>query len=196
LADAAALGRATEILPVGVSTSVWDGGDMQSRLNSERMQRRAPWAVLAGLGLLHWFFGNVYEAAVDMPQLLADAQPNRAMRLLGAGSPLRYYLPAAPVTLVATVAALIDSWRSGGNRCVIATAAASTASAGALTAYLVKAVNLRLLHTEKPLSATESRELVRTWHRGNLIRLTFLAIAGWALRQSRLPGQRLPDIAA
>ena len=162
---------------------------MQSRLNSERMQRRAPWAAVASLGQLHWFFGNVYEAAVDMPQLLADAHPNRAPRLLGSGSPLRYYLPAAPVTLVATVAALIDSWRRGGDRRVIATAAASTAGAGALTGYLVKAVNLRLLHSEKPLSATESRKLVRTWHRGNLVRLTFLGVAGWALRQSRRPSR-------
>jgi hypothetical protein len=92
---------------------------MQSRLNSERMQRRALWAAVASLGQLHWFFGNVYEAAVDMPQLLADAHPNRAPCLLGSGSPLRYYLPAAPVTLVATVAALIDSWRRGGDRRVI-----------------------------------------------------------------------------
>ena len=72
---------------------------------------------------------------------------------------------------------------------MIATAAASTAGAGALTGYLVKAVNLRLLHSEKPLSATESRKLVRTWQRGNLVRLTFLGVAGWALRQSRRPNR-------
>jgi hypothetical protein len=46
-----------------------------------------------------------------------------------------------------------------------------------------------LLHSEKPLSATESRKLVRTWHRGNLFRLTFLGVAGWALRQSRRPNR-------
>jgi len=44
---------------------------------------------VASLGQLHWFFGNVYEAAVDMPQLLADAHPNRAPCLLGSGSLLR-----------------------------------------------------------------------------------------------------------
>jgi hypothetical protein len=157
---------------------------MQSRSSSRTMQPRALWAAVAGLGQVHWFFGNVYEAVVDMPQLLADAQPNREPQLLGAGSPLRYYLPAAPVTLVATAAALTDSWRSGGDKRVITTAAASTASAAALTAYLVRTVNLRLLHSKSPLSAAECRKLVRTWHRGNLARLLVLAVAAWALRQA------------
>jgi mannose/fructose/N-acetylgalactosamine-specific phosphotransferase system component IIC len=121
---------------------------------------------------------------VNMPQLLADAQPSREPRLLGAVSPLRYYLPAAPVTLVATAAALIDSWRSGGDRRAIITAAVSIASAAALTVYLVRTVNLRLLHSGKPLGATECRRLVKTWHRGNLVRLLVLAVASWALRQA------------
>jgi hypothetical protein len=172
---------------LAVSISVWDGGDMQNRSSSRGMHPRALWATVAGLGQLHWFFGNVYEAVVDMPQLLVDAQSNRAPGLLGAGSPLRYYLPAAPVTLVATAAALIDSWRSGGDRRVIATAAASTVCAGALTGYLVKSVNLPLLHSGKPLSATEGRSLVRTWQRGNLVRLLLLGVAGWALRQTAQP---------
>jgi hypothetical protein len=148
------------------------------------MQPRALWAAVAGLGQVQWFFGNVYEAMVDMPQLLADAQPNREPGLLGAGSPLRYYLPAAPVTLIATAVALVDSWRSGGDRRVITTAAASTAAAAALTAYLVRTVNLRLLQRGKPVSATECRNLVRTWHRGNLVRLLVLAVAAWSLRQA------------
>jgi hypothetical protein len=145
---------------------------------------RARWAAVAEIGQVHWFFGNLYEAAVDMPQLLADAQPNREPRLLGPGSPLRYYLPAAPVTLVATAAALVGSWRSGGDKRLITTAAASTASAAVLTAYLVRTVNLRLLHSEKPMSATECRRLVRTWHRGNLVRLLTLTVAAGALRQA------------
>jgi hypothetical protein len=157
---------------------------MQNHSSSRAVQPRALWAAVAGLGQVHWLFGNVYEAVVDMPQLLVDAQPNRQPRLLGAGSPLRYYLPAAPVILAATGAALVDSWRSGGDRRVITTAAASTAAAAALTAYLVRTVNLRLLRSGKPVSATECRRLVRTWHRGNLVRLLVLAVAAWATRQA------------
>jgi hypothetical protein len=147
------------------------------------MQSRPVCAAVARLGQVHWFFGNVYEATVDMPRLLADARSNRVPQLLGAGSPLRYYLPVAPVTLAATAATLIDSWRSGGDRRAIITATASTASATALTVYLVRTVNLRLLQSNEPLSVTERRRLVKTFHRGNLLRLLALAVAMWALHQ-------------
>jgi hypothetical protein len=140
---------------------------------------------IARAGQIAWFFGNLYEAVVDMPQLLADAQPNRKPRLLGAGSPVRYYLPIGPVTFVATSAALIDSWRFGGDRRVVATAAASTASAAAITAHLVRTVNLRLLRSTKPLNANERRTLTMAWHRENLVRLLGLAVAAWALRHVR-----------
>jgi hypothetical protein len=139
---------------------------------------------MARLGQLHWLFGNVYEAVVDVPRLLADAQPNREPRLLGAGSPLRYYLPAAPVTLAATATTLVRSWRSGGDRRAIAAAATSTAAAAGLTAYLVRAVNLRLLHDPAPLDPARQRALVATWQRGNLLRLAALAVAIWSLRRA------------
>jgi hypothetical protein len=145
---------------------------------------RTHWAAVAWLGHAHWILGNLYEAVVDMPQLLVDAQPNREPGLLGAGSPVRYYLPATPLTLVATTATLIDDWRSGGDRRAIAAAAASTASAAALTAYLVRTVNLRLLRTAGPLDQAERSRLVRAWHRGNLVRLSFLTVAVLALRRA------------
>lgn len=156
--------------------------------NSARGGARRPrsrWAVVAELGQAHWLAGNVYEAMVDMPRLLADARPNREPGLLAAGSPLRYYLPAAPVTLAATATSLVGSWRSGGDRRAIATAAVGTASAAALTGYLVRVVNVRLLRSGNPLSVTERDQLVRTWHRGNLARLLVLAVAAGALRRSR-----------
>ena len=151
---------------------------------SGRQPRRSgtPWASIARLGHMHWFFGNLYEALVDVPHLLTDAQPKREPRLLGAGSPLRYYLPFAPLTLIATVAALIDKWRSGGDRGMIALASTSTAFAAGLTAYLVRGVNLRLLQNPKPLAPNESRRLVTTWQRVNSVRLILLVVAVWALR--------------
>jgi hypothetical protein len=141
------------------------------------------WAAVARLGQLHWMFGNVYEAVVDVPALLADAHPKREPGVLTAGSPLRYYLPAAPVTFVATGVALVEDWRSGGDRRLTAAAAAGTASAAALTAYLVRTVNLRLLKSPAPLTATERRALITRWHRGNLVRLVGLTVAAWAVRR-------------
>jgi hypothetical protein len=146
--------------------------------------RKRQWATLAGIGQAQWFFGNLYEAVVDVPRLLADARPNREPGLLAAGSPVRYYLPTAPLTLAATAVTLIDSWRSGGDRRAVGVAAASTASAVALTAYLVKTVNVGLLRDG---DASERRDLVTTWHRANLARLCALAVAATAMRQA-LPG--------
>ncbi|WP_344919738.1 hypothetical protein [Streptosporangium oxazolinicum] len=154
---------------------------MRNRSSKRVVRSRAVWATAARLGQVHWFFGNVYEAMVDMPQLLADARSDRAPELLGAGSPLRYYLPVAPVTLAATAATLVGGWRSGGDRRAVIAAAAGTVSATALTAYLVRTVNLPLLRGDEPLGEAEVRGLVRTWHRGNLARLLALAVAMWAL---------------
>ncbi|MER5266200.1 DUF1772 domain-containing protein [Actinosynnema sp. NPDC002837] len=142
---------------------------------------RMPWAAIARLGQAHWFFGNVYEAVVDVPRLLADARPNRAPGLLAAGSPVRYYMPAAPVTLAATAVALA---RSGGDRRDVATAAAGTLVAAALTVYLVRTVNLRLLRDTEPLTDDDRRRLTTTWHRGNLLRLLALAVAASATRRA------------
>lgn len=125
---------------------------MQAERGGRPGQGRSRWAGPARAGLAYWFFGNLYEAVVDIPALLADAQQQRAPRLLGPGSPVRYYVPAAPLTLIATGAALIEGWRSHGDRRVITTAAASMVAATAVTAYLVRTVNVRLLRSHEPLS--------------------------------------------
>jgi len=145
---------------------------------------RMPWAAIARLGQAHWFFGNLYEAVVDVPRLLVDARPHREPRLLGPGSPLRYYAPAGPVTVAATTAALVDAWRSGGDRRAVATSAVGTLVAAGSTGYLVRTVNLRLLHGAEPLGDDERRRLLATWHRGNLVRLAALVVAAVALRRT------------
>jgi hypothetical protein len=76
---------------------------------------------------------------------------------------------------------------------MIATTAASTAGAAAVTAYLVKIVNLRLLRAGTPIDAAEGRGLVRTWQRGNVVRLLLLGIAALALRRTALPGAAQVD---
>lgn len=139
-----------------------------------RIRTRRRWARLARLGQTQWLFGNVYEAVVDVPGLIAHRPP--AANPLSAGSPVRYYAPTAPLTLAATAVTLAQSWRDGDRRAVVA-AAAGTGSAAALTAYLVRKVNLPLLQ------GTGSAELTRTWHRANLARLGALAVSTMALRK-------------
>jgi len=112
-----------------------------------------------------------------VPQLLADARPQRPPRLVGPGSPVRYYAPVAPLAFGATTVTLVKTWRSGGDRRLITASAVSMASASALSAYLVRSVNLRLLASDEPLSEDDRRRMFAVWHRMNAVRLVALAVA-------------------
>jgi hypothetical protein len=148
--------------------------------------RRAGLSTAAELGLAHWFFGNLYEEVVRMPARIAD-QPSPGGPL-APGSPVRYYIPAAPVTLAATLACVADGWRRRADRPALAAAALLTAAGTALTAHLVRAVNLRLLDdARRPADPAERQRLVEHWHRVNRIRLVAVAGAAVALRAGTRP---------
>ncbi|MGI5126466.1 DUF1772 domain-containing protein [Pseudonocardia sp. CA-107938] len=130
---------------------------------------------VARAAVAHWFFGNLYEEVVGVPGLVAAAPPGR---VLAAGSPARYFLPAAPVT-VGSVIALAATERTRP-----AVTAAVLASAGAaLTAPLVRTVALDLI-TGRTTDPVEQARLVRTWHRVNRVRLALVAGAAVALARS------------
>ena len=131
---------------------------------------------LARLGVRAWFFGNLYETVVGMPQLLADARARRR-GLLGAGSPVRYYAPVAPLAFGATAMTLVHGWRARADRPAIAATAVGMTSAAALSGYLIRSVNLRLLTGDEPLSDLDRRRLITTWHLVNGVRLGTLVLA-------------------
>lgn len=97
---------------------------------------------------------------------------------------MRYYAPMAPLTVATTAATLIDRWRSGGDKAMIAATAVATGSALAMTGYLVRTVTLPLLHGEVPAGISDQRRLIRTWHRTNAVRLVAVAVASLALRRA------------
>jgi hypothetical protein len=74
---------------------------------------------------------------------------------------LRYYVPVAPLALVATTAALIDSWRSGGDSRMIAVAAVNTVAAVGLTGHLVRTVNVPLLAGAVPTDSSDRHRMVK-----------------------------------
>lgn len=131
---------------------------------------------VARLGIRAWFFGNLYETVVGTPQLLADAR-GRRRGLLGVGSPVRYYLPLAPLAFGATGMTLVRGWRAGGDRRAVAAAAVGMTSAAALSGYLIRSVNLPLLTGDEPLTDSDRRRLVTTWHLVNGLRLGTLVLA-------------------
>jgi len=134
---------------------------------------------VALVGLAHWFFGNLYEEVVRMPARVAET-PSRG-GLLAAGSPVRYYLPAAPVTLATTLGCVATGWHRRADRPALAAAGLLTAAGAALTSHLVCAVNLRLLRNP-PSDPRQRQRLVEHWHRVNRVRLVVVAVAAVALR--------------
>ncbi|MET9019556.1 anthrone oxygenase family protein [Actinopolymorpha sp. NPDC004070] len=140
---------------------------------------------LAQLGHAHWFFGNLYEAVVRVPdRLAAGAECERAHSPLGPGSPLRYYVPAVPATFPASLAAVWSGWDDcPESRRWLVVAASCSISGAAVTAVLVP-LNLRLFFATEQSPAAEREELLRTWYRLNALRLATTAAAWIATRQA------------
>lgn len=120
-----------------------------------------------------------------MPQLLAAARSERPAGLLAAGSPVRYFAPVAIVALGPTGISLLEGWRSGADRRLITATATCVGSALALSAYLIRRVNVPLLAGNAPLSEADQHKLIARWHRGNAVRL--IALGGACAVFSRLP---------
>jgi hypothetical protein len=140
---------------------------------------------LAQLAHAQWFFGNVYEAVVRVPERLADSVRDgidqRPATLLGAGSPVRYYVPAAPIAVASTVGAVITARGNARGRRWLAISSGCWLSGAALTAYLVRKVNITLFFASDAAalpSPVDREALLRTWYRLNVLRI---AAAGGAL---------------
>ncbi len=73
--------------------------------------------------------------------------------LFSPSSPAHYYLPGVPITVASTLGALLAGWDTRGDRLPLGAAAVGTISAGAVTVYVVRALNVKLCS----LPATRSR---------------------------------------
>jgi Domain of unknown function (DUF1772) len=133
------------------------------------VKRVAALLTIAQLGYAHWFFGNLYEAVVRVPDRRAQDRPLASV--LSPGSPVRYYLPGLPVVIGATLSALVAGWPSRTARPWLAAAALSTLSGVALTAFLVRTVNTKLFIAGQPLTPADQHRLLQTWYRLNAVRL-------------------------
>jgi Domain of unknown function (DUF1772) len=156
------------------------GGDILNGVQGDLpRQHRSRLTRLAQFGQAAWFFGNLYEGLVGMPQLLADAGAARDRGLLNVGSPVRYFAPVAPLAVGASAFDLISRWRSNedGDRHLVAVTGTTITIAVGISVYLIRVVNIALLTHNGPLPPARRRQLVRTWQRLNTVRLVCLAIA-------------------
>ncbi|MEU6149922.1 DUF1772 domain-containing protein [Actinosynnema sp. NPDC047251] len=141
---------------------------------------------LAEFGHAHWFFGNLYEAVVRVPDRLADREGGASP--VGVGSPVRYYLVGAPLTLPAALAAAVAGWGDRGGRPWLVAAVVCSGVGVGLTAHLVRTVNLDLFFRDRVPSADERKALLRAWYRVNAARLV---ATGGALVAARVARSRL-----
>lgn len=147
---------------------------------------------LAQFGYAQSFFGNLYEATARIPQRLADGrdlaaaadEPVGLTVLLRPGSPVRYHLPAVPITVVGTLGALAAGWKTPAWRWV-SVASGCGAAADVVTSHIVRDVNLKLFFASTPPSPAEQEQLLRTWYRLNVIRLLAAGAAWMASQRAR-----------
>jgi len=136
-------------------------------------RRTAALLDLAQLGYAQWFFGNMYEAVVKVPDRLCDPAQRtdgRGMSVLGPGSPVRYYVPAPPVALVGTLSAVINGVGNPRSRRWLTVSAGCGVAGVALAGYVVRKVNLKLFFAAQAPPPAERDALLRTWYRVNVLR--------------------------
>lgn len=134
------------------------------------------------LGHAHWFFGNLYEGLVLAPgwTSVAGGPLEVAGGVLAEGSPVRYYIPITPITVLVTAAAALVGWRTrSAARRPLLIGLMLTAVSAAVTAYLISQINLDLFFDAT--TSRDSREsLADRWTLWNYVRLATVgsALAG------------------
>lgn len=131
------------------------------------------WHFAAQVTNAQWAAVSVFEAVIDLPDRLATSP---ATGTFGKGSPARYHVPMAPLVLGSAIGEVVSNWRTQNTRAPLLAAFGCTAASGALTAYLVRAVNLPLLHGQA--TGAETQQLTRRWHAGNRARVPLILIGG------------------
>jgi hypothetical protein len=166
------------------------GNRIAARESSRRLHLTARLLSLAKLGYAHWLFGNIYEAVVKIPERIATEPTPPSV--LGAGSPVRYYAPGVPITLTTTAGALIAGWGIEGARRWLAMAAGCWISGLAITGYLVRRVNLKVMFAAKPPPKAERDALIEVWYRLNLVRIAAASAALFAAYRANAAIAKLP----
>jgi hypothetical protein len=138
---------------------------------------------LVGFGLFGvtwWFFGNLYEEVVMMPNFLVEAPVKRGhwLGFFKEMTPVPYYLPLGPLATLA----LVFAWRRARAEAPevagdLRAAVLGLAGAWAVSATIVPGINLRLFDPA-PLADELVRPLAIQWLVLNAVRLGCVGFAG------------------
>jgi hypothetical protein len=147
---------------------------------------------VAEFGHAQWFFGNVYETIGWIPDRLADRgdltvpddEPVNLRAMLQPGSPVRYWLPVGPITMAATVGALLAGWNNPPSRRGLLMCAVGTIGSALVTAYTVHNINVKLIFREQRRTE-EQEELLGRWYRLNAMRIVATGVAWIGAQRAR-----------
>jgi hypothetical protein len=132
--------------------------------------------VLALAGLAQWFFGNLYEAVVTVPNWripfeyeVLTGQSQNAERTIW------YYVPLTHLALLCLWVAVFRSWRTAGvARRWLGLAAICGLGALLLTVYIVTQLNLQLFFGNGQPDLVRIEVLIGQWQRLNYGRLALV----------------------
>ncbi|WP_280442743.1 DUF1772 domain-containing protein [Nocardia brasiliensis] len=145
---------------------------------------------VAKVGIAHEFFGHVYENIGRIPNRFAqDNRPGvpdqRMSSLLSPGSPFRYFAPAGPITVVTALGALVTGRRAADRRPWLVLTAVGVLGTDALTAYIIRVLNIPLFVAGHTVASPQQESMLRTWYRLNTVRIAVLGGAWLAATRAQ-----------
>jgi hypothetical protein len=143
-----------------------------------RNKNRLKWLTfLAALGLVHWFFGNLYEAIVFSPNWVLDspAQVARLNQFFVRTSPTLYFVP---ITFVATLLVWLVTFlnRDRALRPMYARASVYIALAMVLNAWIVSTLIFKLFGADYAEHGARLYDYTLRWNILNVFRMTLVGI--------------------
>ena len=150
------------------------------------MAETLSWLTL--LLLAQWFFGNLYEGVVLVPNLRSlietKSRAGGALFETKRSSPVAYYVPVSLMMVPLIITLTIRAWLDHRPGLPYITFACLPLALGlALTVYIVRAISLPLFfHAQLDLTQTE--KLLKRWKALNCVRLllagsSLLAVILW-----------------
>lgn len=135
---------------------------------------------ISGVGMGFWFGGNLYESVVLSPNWSASPPASliKLRQLFHITNPTHFFIPMAPVTVLATVAALIVGWKRAGNRRIWFILSSLCAVVGLAFTGIYFIPRNMILFTEAMDVLTDSEviAMANEWITASYIRLVILAI--------------------
>lgn len=137
--------------------------------------------------LCMWFFGNLYEALVWNPQLIVDPRPGSLVGSFAIGSPVYYYLPWTPVSLILAVALRVRFGAAVSSRVRRAWSAAIGCLVFAVVTKIVLISQVNPTFRDATVSAEMVRDRAVWWAFGNGLVVVAVAVAIVLLTAWRRP---------